>query len=227
MRTSQVFSQGRNDVEWLDDMDTSDSDQSEDMDDEDDEDWVASGRKFPRRRSRSIAPLAPFAKTNVEVFDGPKTLKLEVPSEETVTNIDRINTGVCCSCSKLSSCKTKKCECRAAGGICGSSCGCLPSKCANKEDSSRKVTDETSHAELSEGGGSGSSCGSLEDEKNKELISHGSMLLQNALSERPTTIEEEHRKNVHPRKPLSDIGNTVVCFILRTEFKAWHVCFIY
>lgn len=41
--------------------------------------------------------------------------------------------GGCCSCSKKSLCKTTKCECRAAGGPCGTSCGCTPSKCSNKE----------------------------------------------------------------------------------------------
>lgn len=43
----------------------------------------------------------------------------------------------------------------------------MPSKCANKEESGGKVTDETSHAELSEGGGSDFSSVSVEDEKNK------------------------------------------------------------
>lgn len=39
----------------------------------------------------------------------------------------------CCSCSPCSGCKTRKCECKAAGGLCGPNCGCKASKCANRE----------------------------------------------------------------------------------------------
>ncbi|ONK69479.1 uncharacterized protein A4U43_C05F23380 [Asparagus officinalis] len=204
-RTSQSFNQVRNDVEWVDDMDTSDSDQSEDVDDEDDEDWVESAKKFAKRRSKSITP---FVKSNAEVHQEPKILKMETPNVEDESNVTRNNSEVCCSCSRLSSCKTKKCQCRAAGGVCGSSCGCVSSKCANREGGFiNKMTDDT---ELSEGGGSSSSFDNDEDVKNKELISQGTMLLQNALSERPTVInEDEHNNIAHRRKPLSDIGNTV------------------
>lgn len=38
-----------------------------------------------------------------------------------------------CSCSQSSGCKTKKCECKAAGGLCGTQCGCNTVKCNNRE----------------------------------------------------------------------------------------------
>lgn len=38
-----------------------------------------------------------------------------------------------CKCSQSSGCKTKKCECKAAGGLCGTQCGCSSVKCNNRE----------------------------------------------------------------------------------------------
>lgn len=38
----------------------------------------------------------------------------------------------CCSCNQRSGCKTKKCECKAAGGFCGLQCGCKAGRCANR-----------------------------------------------------------------------------------------------
>lgn len=64
------------------------------MDDSDDDDWVESAKKFPRRRSKSIASLV---KTNAEVPYGPKTMNLEMPSEEAETEIDKSHTEICCS----------------------------------------------------------------------------------------------------------------------------------
>lgn len=40
--------------------------------------------------------------------------------------------SLCCSCSSWSGCKTKKCACKAAGGFCGSQCGCNVGRCANR-----------------------------------------------------------------------------------------------
>nr|PNR45420.1 hypothetical protein PHYPA_015191 [Physcomitrium patens] len=38
----------------------------------------------------------------------------------------------CCYCSPWSGCKTKKCECKAAGGFCGPECRCKIGRCANR-----------------------------------------------------------------------------------------------
>lgn len=54
--------------------------------------------------------------------------------------------GACCSCSKKSLCKTTKCECRAAGGSCGTCCGCAALKCTN-----RKVSSKADDSQQSEG----------------------------------------------------------------------------
>ncbi|CAA7022941.1 unnamed protein product [Microthlaspi erraticum] len=55
-------------------------------------------------------------------------------SEETVCKKEKSKAQVCCSCTKKSLCKTKNCKCRANGNGCGDSCGCLASKCSNREE---------------------------------------------------------------------------------------------
>ncbi|KAJ6808003.1 kinesin-like protein KIN-4C [Iris pallida] len=204
-RKSQAFNQSRSDVEWLDDMDTSDSELSDKSwtESDFDEEWEDSNKKNAKRRSRSIVP---FVKANPEVHHGQKSVKLEIPSEEM---LPKNAFEGCCSCSKYSSCKTKKCECRAAGSTCGTSCGCVSNKCANREGGFiRKELEDTSNPEMEESGGSKSSFDSADDQKCKELVAHGAMLLQSALGDRPST--ENHniqQKGVRQRKPLLDIGN--------------------
>ncbi|PKU64923.1 kinesin-like protein KIN-4C [Dendrobium catenatum] len=144
------------------DMDTSDSEDMLDMEsDESDEDWVESGKVTIKRRSRG-------KKYNVE-------------DENKVSENDG---RFCCSCSKNSTCKTKKCECRHISKPCSSQCGCNASKCANREDS----------------------FSSLDDEKTMELVSQGTLLLQSALGEKPKI----DCCSLQQRKPLSDIGNAQV-----------------
>lgn len=52
--------------------------------------------------------------------------------------------------------------------------------------------------------------GADETDKDHALVTHGAMLLQNALIERPADTDEDGGAR---RKPLSDIGNTLVCKI--------------
>ncbi|XP_038978925.1 kinesin-like protein KIN-4C [Phoenix dactylifera] len=112
----------------------------------------------------------------------------------------------CCSCSQISFCKTKKCECQAAGSPCTTSCGCIPSRCSNREGGVvKKELEEASLADGTENDGSHSSLNHL-DKKSRGLVSNGAMLLQSALSE---WLAKENQ-DMQPRKPLSDIANTVV-----------------
>jgi hypothetical protein len=94
--------------------------------------------------------------------------------------------GNCCSCSKSSTCKTTKCECKAMGNSCGSSCSCLATKRANRAS----TLDESLEPIQSE----------------LHLATQGAELLQAALADRPA----EANSDQGPRKPLSDIGNTQV-----------------
>ncbi|KAL6633563.1 hypothetical protein ACP70R_026234 [Stipagrostis hirtigluma subsp. patula] len=137
---------------WSDDMDTSDSEHStelEDMSDESDADWVQSTRKIRRRRtSRNSNPS--LSRQNTQEIAEP-----EKPSDEKSTlSKDTASHG--CSCSKSSSCKTNKCECRGSGAQCGAECGCKDSKCCNRVPSS----------------------------DNTEIVKQGVMLLENAMSEK-------------------------------------------
>ncbi|KAG0482561.1 hypothetical protein HPP92_010645 [Vanilla planifolia] len=78
--------------------------------------------------------------------------KLEIENQYNII----VEANTCCSYSRYSSCKTKKCECRVGGNSCGTHCSCNSLRCANRGDS----------------------CASLDDEKSRELISHGALLLK-------------------------------------------------
>ena len=187
-------------------MDTSDSEHSDIERNNDDDDWVVESvveseeeeeKPIKKRISRTSV-----ASNTLDTKDS-GSLKLDTSGEGIVAV-----SGVCCSCSKFSSCKTMKCQCRASGGICGTLCGCLPSKCANK-GTVLKDLGGSPESESVEGNGSGS--GSDETEKSHSLASQGALLLQSALVEKPV---EENDDNGPRRKALADIGNKLVCLIL-------------
>ncbi|KAG1326988.1 kinesin-like protein KIN-4C [Cocos nucifera] len=200
-RTSQFFNQARSTMDLLDDMDISDAESDEFESDLGDEDWVESGKKMVKTRSKGAQNM----KFHWEDAHASENSKSEISSEEGKPKVEKNGFDQCCSCSRSSFCKTKKCECRAAGRICTASCGCIPSKCSNREGGLiDNALEETSHAEATESGGSHSSFDRV-DEKSRELVSNGAMLLQSALGERLAKENED----VQPRKPLTDIGNTV------------------
>ncbi|KAJ6391415.1 hypothetical protein OIU77_025401 [Salix suchowensis] len=173
----------------LDDMDTSESEHSDNdlMDDEwvqsekeaTDDEWVMSGKRQGRKRNYKNK-----ARSSTGDIHDPENSKSDC-SGEVATAVP-----VCCACSKYSLCKTSKCQCRASGGACGVSCGCVPNKCSNR--GAATIPD--------------SSLGSNETENNQVLASHGAMLLQSALVEKPVETNDD---SVARRKPLSDIGNTM------------------
>lgn len=84
----------------------------------------------------------------------------ESENSRSVINADEKSaSGVCCSCTKNSLCKTSKCKCHASRGSCGTSCGCAASKCTNRvavairlDDSSKsqKIEVRTNHSEVPE-----------------------------------------------------------------------------
>ncbi|KAG9149658.1 hypothetical protein Leryth_017578 [Lithospermum erythrorhizon] len=107
--------------------------------------------------------------------------------------------GVCCSCSKQSSCKTRKCECRAAKGLCRISCGCESTRCSNRVRVSTEEENDNIQSVLVK-----DTITIPDDDKSHVLASQGAMLLQCALSENPNLKNDD----VPKRKPLSDIANT-------------------
>ncbi|KAF5190528.1 hypothetical protein FRX31_019882 [Thalictrum thalictroides] len=171
-------------------MDISDSDK--DWVPSDHETDLESGLLLKKRSSRTSALIASH-QTDCE------DLKSEAIIEEaTCSNVKAASTA-CCSCSRRSYCKTKNCVCRAAGGTCGASCACVPSKCSNRESGSNMTDVDVSV--ISE-----ENCINTADiEKDKILASQGAMLLQSALAEKPSNVKNEG--NETRRRPLSDIGN--------------------
>ncbi|XP_054788474.1 kinesin-like protein KIN-4C isoform X2 [Prosopis cineraria] len=171
----------------LEDMDLCDMD-SDEYDvgvDETDDEWVASGKlRVKKRNSKS----------------GRSSWENSQPSYETPNVHDNFVSGeayICCTCSKLSSCKTSKCQCRSKGNSCGRSCGCIETKCANR---GLILNKEPAQPEIVEGTGNGFNS----DEPDSDLASQGAELLQSALAKKSTETNSDHG----PRKPLADIGNT-------------------
>ncbi|KAL4284213.1 hypothetical protein GQ457_16G016690 [Hibiscus cannabinus] len=117
---------------------------------------------------------------------GKDTSELE-HSEGIASKIEKPS-GVCCSCSKKSLCKTLKCGCRAAGGSCGVSCGCALAKCTNKREAPLKLDDVP------------------QPEMPKDIIPDAILIQQKTVEKLP-----EMNEDCGPRKqPLREIGNTVI-----------------
>ncbi|KAJ8762575.1 hypothetical protein K2173_008014 [Erythroxylum novogranatense] len=175
----------------LEDMDTSESEHSE-KDNVTDEEWVQSRRKIRKRSSKS------GGNSNSGDNNDAETYKLDSSGEGIVAVTTKPASEACCMCSKMSLCKTMKCQCRAAGGVCSATCGCSSVKCSNRVAAMVKL-DDRGNQEASESGGSVS--GVDETDKSRTLVSHGAMLLQSALVQANDDGEQK-------RMPLSDIGNT-------------------
>lgn len=138
----------------MDDMDISDSEMSfmleseaEASDDayESDLDWVESGKKNIRKPSQTH-------RTRKSSSDegGPIAKSSEVSNGESVTKDENSELHPCCSCSRGSFCKTKRCECRALGSVCSAYCGCVSSKCTNREGGEMIDMDGRSNADAAE-----------------------------------------------------------------------------
>ena len=177
----------------MEDMDISDTESDAYEVEPTDDEWVESAKPRIKKRSRS-------RHSSME-NDQFKSNSLNNGKENLGEGIAREEPELCCSCSKGSSCKTTKCKCREAGNSCGISCGCIPSKCANRAS----VLNEFQKAEVTEGTANGSSA--EEADKERLLATQGAELLQSALVEKPPETNADRK----PRKALSDIGNMPVC----------------
>ncbi|GAB4844185.1 hypothetical protein Ancab_037551 [Ancistrocladus abbreviatus] len=203
-RTSGYFNFAGKHMQLLEDMDTSESEQSHSDDDAMDGEWVQSVAKKKRNFKRARSGAGSLSSD----MDGAGIVKKEATSDGTSDPVEKPTPGLCCSCSRYSSCKTMKCECRAAGGNCSGLCGCSSSKCKNRGGLSEiSTSDRTERESLC----SESNTATVQVEPNCILASHGATLLRNALSELPALAElpaAEDEVNRNGRKPLSDIGNT-------------------
>lgn len=174
----------------LEDMDVSET-ESDDYDEEEtDDEWKDSGMlRVRKRKSKSRHSDMENNQSNIN------------SSEDYKDN----SRDICCSCSKISSCKTTKCKCKAMGNSCGSSCGCLATKCANRASS---ISNESEEPLLQSGlvRRTKNNSSIEETDENRLLATQGAELLQGALADRPAEANSEQGL----RKPLSDIGNTQV-----------------
>jgi hypothetical protein len=144
-------------------MDTSDSEYSgelENMSEESDADWVQSTRKVRKHRRTVSSHTNP----NLDYPNTQESAEPEKPTDEKCISPNDVPSGGC-SCSKFSSCKTSKCECRGSGAQCGPGCGCKDIKCSNRDSSS----------------------------DNPEIVNQGIMLLENAFCEKDAQDAEPRK----------------------------------
>ncbi|CAL9244424.1 unnamed protein product [Arabidopsis halleri] len=201
----------RNSTIVLEDMDTSDSEESghEREDPDFDDEWKPEHESERESEQESVIKLN--RKRNFKVGRRRSSVVMRRSYEENseAPLDDVVKSDVCCcTCSKSSSCKTMKCQCRATKGSCGPSCGCSSVKCSNR-NADGKENNSISESEALENGENSQES----DEKDKEqqqlvLASRGAMLLQNALADKPGEETNDDRGTRRRRKPLSDIGNT-------------------
>lgn len=158
----------------MDDMDISESEHSDKDASDDDDDWEPRRRKTSRNRTSHFG-THPSDSNDLNSGTGEITRKVD---------------GPCCTCSRWSSCKTPKCQCRANGNGCGQSCGCSSVKCSNRDAEANMANDVGAN-----------------DENNP--VAKGAMLLQNAL-EGEKVVETNDDGAATKRKALTDIGNTLV-----------------
>ncbi|KAJ0238138.1 Kinesin-like protein KIN-4C [Hirschfeldia incana] len=189
----------RNSVLVNEDMDTSDSEESEheqedpDIDDEwkpeqeserdsEQESVIKQNRKRNFKLGRESSSSSVMLRRSYEE-------KLDTCSDEEVKSAT--SSDVCCTCTRKSSCKTMKCQCVAAKGSCGPSCGCSSLKCSNRNASGEQNPQEFD-----------------EEEQQQALASRGALLLRTALADKSVQETNGNEGAKRTRKPLSDIGNT-------------------
>ncbi|GLT79919.1 hypothetical protein SLA2020_513860 [Shorea laevis] len=123
----------------------------------------------------------------------------ETERSEGVNNMtEKPASGVCCSCSKKSLCKTLKCGCRAFGSSCGASCGCAISKCTNRDQLQIKL-DCSPQSEMADN--IVNSSGKTEEVKSTY---QDKMLPETKVGKKDPKMNEDFGLK---KQPLRDIGN--------------------
>ncbi|CAI0417548.1 unnamed protein product [Linum tenue] len=185
----------RSSIFMMEDMDMSVSDHSDvEQTEDDDAEWVRTNIKKTKRRKHSRSEVHQSSSDS------------SPPSSPRDVEFSRTESGPCCSCSKRSLCKTTKCECRAAGGVCGGSCGCSASKCNNRDPAAYANVNSAEPGEADVVSGFDEQPG---EDRTRELASHGAMLLGSAMSGNPAAADVAQANiGEAKRMPLSDIGNT-------------------
>lgn len=196
------------------DMDTSDSEGSEHERDDPDVDDEWKPEQESERESDQESVIKQNRKRYFKFGRGSSSVglrrsyeeKLDTCSDEEVKSTT--SSDVCCTCTRKSSCKTMKCQCLAANGYCGPSCGCSSLKCSNRNASGEQNPHEFG-----------------EEEQQQALASRGALLLRTALTDKSAQETNDNEGAKRTRKPLSDIGNTTVSFYgVSIAFDTFYIC---
>lgn len=226
-------------LEGEEDMDISDGDQS---DEESDEDWAEDWERHTMKKNRVslvAGERARVPKAGTKPLDRKSSDSLvnegqdsgstshfsgEILCGENENKSKSSEADGCCSCGINSGCKTKKCECKAAGSFCGPKCGCKTNKCSNRETLDTEVEPSTVDAAVQnevaeavetlrmekarrqnhdkdEGKGGNTESNDLIEMEVKAkaaeqlLAAHGAALLQNALKEKLLSHEMQVGSN--------------------------------
>nr|VDD27176.1 unnamed protein product [Brassica oleracea] len=195
----------RNSVLVHEDMDTcSDSGESEHGGDDPDFDDEWKPEQESERDSEQESVIKQNRRRYSKLGRGSSSVMLRRSFEEKLDTDEEVKPmtpfGVCCTCTRKSSCKTMKCQCLAVNGYCGPSCGCSSVKCSNRNTSGEQniFTSE-------------------EDKEHQQqaLASRGALLLRTALADKSVHETNDNEGAKGRRKPLSDIGNTTVNMYLK------------
>ncbi|KAG2284311.1 hypothetical protein Bca52824_055531 [Brassica carinata] len=193
----------RNSVLLHEDMETSDSEESEhELDDPDfDDEWKP--EQESERDSEQESVIKQNRKRYFKVGRGSSSVMLRRSYEENLLCSDEevrstTSSDVCCTCTRKSSCKTMKCQCVAAKGFCGPSCGCSSLKCSNRNASGEQNPQEFDEEDKEQ----------QQQQQQQALASRGASLLRTALADKSVQETNDNEGTNRRRKPLSDIGNT-------------------
>lgn len=167
-----------------------------------DEEGEESGKLRVRKRKPKIRRSC--KENNQSKFNNSEDFKENSRDRLVDAYRETTTSDICCSCSRTSSCKTTKCKCKAMGGSCRSSCGCLANKCGNRTSISNESQEPTKSGSVQR---SGNNLSTEETDEDRLLVTQGAELLQGALVDRFAETNSDQGQ----RKPLSDIGNTQVC----------------
>ncbi len=166
----------------------------------------------------------------------PNAAAMGPPSEVTRNNLSEPHSAPlnsqCCSCSQIPVCKTKKCACKAVGALCRPECQCKLERCANRGEahlgllSQGDVVPFESSPPMRQGAERRLSLVGILDEveagarrAERAMVAQAAALLETACKEVMMNIDERQQqedlapeggRKLHPRRPLSDLGNIQV-----------------
>jgi hypothetical protein len=166
----------------------------------------------------------------------PNAAAMGPPSEVTKNNLSEPHSAPlnsqCCSCSQIPVCKTEECACKAVGALCRPECQCKFERCENRGEahlgllSQGDVVPFERSPPMRQGVERRLSLVGILDEveagarrAERAMVAQAAALLETACKEVIMNIDERQQQEdlapeggpkLHPRRPLSDLGNIQV-----------------